>query len=735
MRFTHETRRLKTKQKSSASSSQETHDRIIDAAEILFADHGFRSVSLRQITKEAGANIAAVNYHFGSRESLVFEVLTRVIGPINEQRLLLLSEAENVHGSEPVPIEEILDALYRPVVSQLADSEVEPSVLLKLAGRCLSEPQEQFPETMLKIFAEIVKRFDKAIAKSLPHLNEIDIFWRLHFSVGTLLYAITHADRLALFSRGKIATVDPEETLSRLIDFTAAGMKAEASQKTPKIKKVGAMSACIAALLFFTSSCSTATSPGDAKHFAKLKAPSHWIAGSNYRHASYPDRFWVSRFGDKNLSRFVDEVLAHNRSLKGAQSRIEIAAANARVAGADLYPQISGGPTGRRSKQNFIGFPIAGVPPGAVASSLSNQFGLALNLSWEIDLWGRVKAAEQAAIAAFEASEYDMAAAELSISGQAVKTWFALAEARDQTALTVQTLSIYRQTERTIRDRFENGVDEAGRSLGSQLLLAEADVATARDALAARKELAGRTSRQLEVLAGKYPAGRAGKSARLPGFPSSIPADLPATLLDRRPDLAASERRIAAVDQQLLEAKKMLLPSIGLTTSVGTTTERIGDLLNSDFSVWSLAGNLAQPILQGGRLKANIKRRYAERDLAAAEFEQASLTAFSEVENALAAERFLANRVVALGDAARLSRSAFNRSREEYTDGTGDLLTMLTAQQRVFAQQSQLLSLKRLRLENRVDLHLALGGSFRNIPPPGDKQAEPVNQKEEKENS
>ena len=105
------------------------------------------------------------------------------------------------------------------------------------------------------------------------------------------------------------------------------------------------------------------------------------------------------------------------------------------------------------------------------------------------------------------------------------------------------------------------------------------------------------------------------------------------------------------------------------------------------------------------------------------------------MENALAAERFLANRVVALGDAARLSRSAFNRSREEYTDGTGDLLTMLTAQQRVFAQQSQLLSLKRLRLENRVDLHLALGGSFRNIPPPGDKQAEPVNQKEEKENS
>ncbi len=725
---------MKTKQNTPTAGSQETRDRIIDAAEALFADNGFRSVSLRQITHEAGVNIAAVNYHFGSRESLVFEVLDRVIAPINEQRLSLLTEAEIAHGSEPVPIREILDALYRPVVTHLSESNEDNTNCLKLAGRCLSAPQEQFPVTILKIFAEVAERFGAATAKSLPHLNQIDIYWRIHFSIGTMLFAITQGEQLQLFSRGKINSIKPEETLSRLISFTAGGLEAETVKKRPSPKNA-TLSAFAAALLLFTSSCSMANSPKDAKHFARLKTPPHWIAGNTYQHDSYADRDWVSRFGDKNLCRFIDDALAHNRSLKSAQSRIEIARANARVAGADLYPQISGGLNGIRTKQNFIGFPIPGAPPGSVLSTTTNQFGLSLNLSWELDLWGRVKAAESSAIASFEASRFDMAAAELSIAGQAVKAWFALAEARDQTTLNLLTLSVYQQTERSIQERFENGVAEAGQSLGSQLLLAKTDVATARDTLAARKELAARASRQLEVLAGRYPAGKAGKTAKLPDFPSSIPAGLPATLLDRRPDLAAAERRIAAADQQLLEAKKTLLPSIGLTTSTGTTTERIGDLLNDNFSVWSLAGNLAQPILQGGRLRANIKRRDAERNLAAAEFEQASLTAFSEVENALAAEKFLANRIAALEDAARFSLAAFRRSREEYNEGTGDLLTMLTAQQRAFVQQSHLLTLKRSRLDNRVDLHLALGGSFRNIPPPADKQKVLANQRKREEKS
>jgi NodT family efflux transporter outer membrane factor (OMF) lipoprotein len=340
-------------------------------------------------------------------------------------------------------------------------------------------------------------------------------------------------------------------------------------------------------------------------------------------------------------------------------------------------------------------------------------------MSWELDLWGRIAAAKKAAIADFEASQFDRATAELSLAGQAAKAWFALAEARDQVELSSRAISIFSKTESVIRDRFEAGVAANGQNSASQLLLAEADVTTAKDTLASRRELVGRTSRQLEILAGKYPAGQAGSSARLPSYPGQVPTGLPATLLDRRPDLAASERRMAAADERLFEARRSLLPAISLTGKFGSASKDISDVLDGTFSVWSIAGNLAQPIVRGGALRANVKKKDAELELAAAEFEQTALTAFGEVENALAAEKFLTDRVAALVQTVRLTEDAYDRSLSEFQSGTGDLLTVLSAQQRLFTSRSQLLTVRRLRLDNRVDLYLALGGSFdpKELPP------------------
>lgn len=713
---------------SATTNPKETRERILDAAESLFSDHGFRDVSLRQITSEAAVNIAAVNYHFGSKDALIAEVLSRVVSPINRKRLQLLDEAEARHGDAPVPVEKILESLHRPVVDQLHESEHQESVYLKLAGRCLSEPAENFSSALVEIFQEMIDRYLAAVRKTLPDIDEKDLFWRMHLSFGTMVYALTHGDRVALFSKGRIETPEPEEILDRLIQFTAAGLRSESTRRparregTPSKGKATTL-ASAAACLVLLSSCKS-LSPEDSRHHASVKAPAHWIAGPTYRPSHYPDADWVDTFRDKNLSAFVDSVRANNKDLKAAQSRIQIAAANARIAGADLYPQISGNFGGQRNLQNFVGFPIPGAAPGGVLSTRSNQFGLSLNITWEIDLWGRIKAAKKASVADFEASEFDRATAELSLSGQAAKSWFALAEARDQVALSRQAISVFSSTETAIRDRFETGVDQNGRSYASELLLAKSDVETARNNLATQQELVGRASRQLEVLAGDYPAGRAGNSARLPGFPGKVPTGLPATLLDRRPDLAAAERRIAAADQRLLEAKRSLLPAISLTNSFGSSSSDISDLLDGSFSVWSIAGNLAQPILQGGRLRANVSRNESELQLAATEFENAALTAFSEVENALAAEQFLTQRVTALLRSVSLTQDAYNRSRDEFEAGTGDILTVLSAQQRLFTAKSQLLSVRRLRLDNRIDLYLALGGSFQPSEIPADKSTD-----------
>ncbi|MBP6601081.1 MAG: efflux transporter outer membrane subunit [Verrucomicrobiales bacterium] len=709
-------------------AATDTRTRILDAAEALIAENGFRTVSLRQITGNAEANLAAVHYHFGSREGLIKEVLARVIHPINQQRLHLLDLAEARHHG-PVPLEEILDALHRPVVAEMQHSPHRTPVYLRLAGRCLAEPAENFSGTLVDLFQEVIARFLAATKKSLPHLDETSVFWRMHFSIGTMIYALTHEDSLPLFSDGRIKSTDPEETLARLIEFTAGGLRASLSHSTAassskRAKKCAPAILSLIAMAALVSSCQS-ISPPDAKHYASIKAPARWVAGPTYRPDHFPDHDWITHFKSADLTDFVEKVKANNLDLKAAQSRIEIAQSNAAIVGADLYPQLSGGFSSQRSLQNFIGLPIPGTPPGSVLSSRNNRFGLSLDLSWELDLWGRIRAAKSAVVAEFEASQFDRATAELSLAGQAAKTWFALAEAKDQVALARSAIATFSDTETSIRERFQAGVDEPGQNLASQLLLAEADVANANDALATRQELVGRSARQLDILAGKYPAGAEGQSARLPELPGKVPTDLPATLLDRRPDLAASERRIAAADKRLLEAKRSLLPAISLTGSFGSASEDISDILSGDFSIWSVAGNLVQPILQGGKLRANISKKDSELQLAATEFEQTALTAFGEVENALAAEIFLSRRIDALAEASRLALAAYRRSLEEFSLGTGDILTVLTSQQRLFSSRSQWLGVKRMRLDNRVDLYLSLGGSFHPCEPPLEKSPAP----------
>jgi outer membrane protein TolC len=180
--------------------------------------------------------------------------------------------------------------------------------------------------------------------------------------------------------------------------------------------------------------------------------------------------------------------------------------------------------------------------------------------------------------------------------------------------------------------------------------------------------------------------------------------------------LAVAERQIAAADERLLEAKRALLPTISLTGSYGSASDDITDILSSNFSAWSIAASAAQPILQGGRLRANIARRGAEVDLAVSNFKQAALVAFSEVENALSTEKHLKNRTDFLAESSRMATLAYNRALEEFENGTGNILTVLSAQQQAFVTNSQLLSLRRLVLDNRVELHLALGGSFQPHP-------------------
>ena len=446
-------------------------------------------------------------------------------------------------------------------------------------------------------------------------------------------------------------------------------------------------------------------------------------------------REWIEAFSDKLLSALVDEAMENNPDLKGAATRLEIAGANVRIAGAAGRPRLDAVFNSRRQRQNFLGFPDfgggneapagggveAGAPaasrtaekaPEEVVSVLSNSFGVSLDVSWELDVWGRIRMGQAAAIGQFQAAQADLWAAQTSLAAQVAKAYFALAEAEEQLGLAETTVESFSETEEVIRDRFELGQNEAG-SLGTQLRLAMSDVASAEADVESRREQRADAVRQLEVLLGRYPEGVEKGRGSLPDLPRRPPAGLPSELLKRRPDVLAAERRYAAQGRRVKEGERALFPQLKLTGSAGTSAEGLEDLLGSDFGVWNLAGNLVQPILTGGQLQAQIAVRKSEEKAALAELQGTVLKAFSEVESALEADGYLGRREAALKRAVDLAEEAGEQAREDYRGASGDFLTVINAQVRVLQVRSRWLTVRRLRLDNRVNLHLALGGDFR----------------------
>jgi outer membrane protein TolC len=187
---------------------------------------------------------------------------------------------------------------------------------------------------------------------------------------------------------------------------------------------------------------------------------------------------------------------------------------------------------------------------------------------------------------------------------------------------------------------------------------------------------------------------------------------LPAELLSRRPDLVAAEQRLEASGARVEEARKALYPRLSLTGSTGSSSNELGDLLDGDFSIWALAGNLLQPIFSGGRLRANVRLQSAQERLAYEFFAQSLLTALAEVETALAAEALLSARVESLERASEQSSEAVRLAEDRYTNGLETYLTVLESQRQSFATDSTLLASRRQLLTARVDLILALGGDF-----------------------
>jgi AcrR family transcriptional regulator len=203
-----------------------TGNRVLDAAEALFGQHGFPRASLRQITQKANVNLASVNYHFGSKEDLYQRVVLRHLRPLNEERLSLLAQAEQLAGDQPVPLRAVLDTFIRPLLRRAAADAPGGRSFLRLISRDLVEPPPFMRQAMTEEFAPLIGRYAAVLSQTLPGFPLAELYWRMQFVIGALLHVAAHQHDLAELTQDHCRGDDVDGCIGRLIDFCTAGFGA-----------------------------------------------------------------------------------------------------------------------------------------------------------------------------------------------------------------------------------------------------------------------------------------------------------------------------------------------------------------------------------------------------------------------------------------------------------------------------------------------------------------------------
>ncbi|WP_426415717.1 efflux transporter outer membrane subunit [Aestuariirhabdus sp. LZHN29] len=405
---------------------------------------------------------------------------------------------------------------------------------------------------------------------------------------------------------------------------------------------------------------------------------------------------WLNSFSNDQLVLLVREAMAANYSLRAAQARNEVALANARIAGADRYPELNAALDAGRRKQNNDG-----------NSSIDNSYNAELELGWEVDLWGKLDARTQAAVSDYQASQANFEQARFQLAADVASAWFNVSEARMQLELVEKRLQNQSNNLEIIRQSYLSGLSES-----LDLYLARADLEGDRSRLYTRRQNLQQRTRELEILLGRYPATALQAPASVPTLTEPPPAGIPSELLQRRQDLTAARLVLRAADYRAEEAHLRRYPSLRLTARGGSSSDELGDLMRSDYLAWSLLGGLTAPLFDAGRLQAAELEARARVREAEADYATTVQQAFSEVEQTLNDESLLLEQQRALKNAASDSINAEKLAFDNYRSGLVEYITVLESQRRSFDAQSAEIEVRNRLLQNRINLYLALGGDF-----------------------
>ena len=434
----------------------------------------------------------------------------------------------------------------------------------------------------------------------------------------------------------------------------------------------------------------------------QLELPEHWAAVSGEageRGGAAGEIDWLEGAAEPALRELVAEALNHNPGLRAAAARHAQARAEAQIAGAPLLPRAEVRASGDRNR---------GPAAGELGGGRSSQWRLdwRAEVSWEVDLWGRLRAARGAARSDAEAAARDLHFARLSVATRTAQAWFSAAAAAAQERLAVRNVESLQRSRELVARRYRGGLSSI-----LDLRLAETDLASARANLQSRRDAVERASRALEVLVGRYPADRIPPPAVLPS-PGELPAaGVPTALLAERPDLLAAAARLRGAALRTEEARAALWPNVTLRGSVSGAGSTLAAAGSPQLLLWSVVGSIVQPIFEGGRLRARVRRNRGLRDERFADYVEVALRAVREVEDALGSDYHLAEQERALRHATEHGQAAEQLARRQYRRGLISVLDLLETERRLIDAESRWLEVRRQRVDNRALLHLALGGA------------------------
>jgi len=466
------------------------------------------------------------------------------------------------------------------------------------------------------------------------------------------------------------------------------------------------------AVLGFATGCTVG--PRYSRPAAPAPAPDAWKTQPPWQEAAPKDAIpkgaWWQVFNDPALDAYEQQLLQANQSLVAARDRLDQARSLARVATADMFPQLSADPSALRQRGSGnrpLNGEIPTVANGGFTPYTQNTFAIPFSLSYEADLFGRVRHNVEAANASLQSTAADLQNVQLVLTAELAADYFTLRELDAEFGVVQESVDYQRKGLNLVNSRHDGGI-ASGLEVAQQAALLDSTVSQ----LALVQQSRAQYEHAIAVLVGQAASSLNVPAAPLSATPPPVPLGVPSDVLERRPDIASAERMMAYQNAQVGIARTAFYPHITLSGSGGWQSRDLGALLNAPSLFWSLGADALQPIVEGGRNRANLAAARSAYDQSVANYRQSVLTAFQEVEDGISNLSTLSQALATQGAAVEDARRALTIANNRYIGGVTSYLDVITAQTTLLTSERLKTQLLGQQMVSSVYLVKALGGGW-----------------------